>query len=84
MITDDGAVAEVDGPAVGLAMVTALADALPGYHLLPATRADLLRRRGRTAEAAAAYEEALAMAPTEPERRFLARRLMAASGRSAC
>ncbi|MBC3189653.1 sigma-70 family RNA polymerase sigma factor [Pseudonocardia sp. C8] len=48
---------------------------LAGYHLLPATRADLLRRAGRTGEAAAAYEEALALAPTEAERRYLARRL---------
>ncbi|NUP37457.1 MAG: RNA polymerase subunit sigma-24, partial [Streptomyces sp.] len=49
--------------------------ALAGYHLLPATRADLLRRLGRSSEAAAAYRDALALAPTEAERRFLARRL---------
>jgi len=42
---------------------------------LPAARADLLRRLGRQAEAAAAYREALALARTEPERRFLSRRL---------
>jgi RNA polymerase sigma-70 factor, ECF subfamily len=65
------AVAEVDGPAAGLALVDALRDKLPGYHLLPATRADLLRRLGRTAEARDAYEEALALAPTDAERRFL-------------
>jgi RNA polymerase sigma-70 factor (ECF subfamily) len=71
------AVAMADGPAVGLALVDALAegDALAGYHLLPAVRADLLRRLGRGGEAAAAYREALALAPTEAERRFLARRL---------
>jgi RNA polymerase sigma-70 factor (ECF subfamily) len=69
------AVAEVEGPAAGLALVAALGDALPGYHLLPATRADLLRRLGRAAEARTAYEEALALAPTDAERRFLTRRL---------
>jgi len=69
------AVAEVDGPAAALALVDALRDDLPGYHLLPATRADLLRRLNRTAEAKAAYEEALALAPTEAERRFLTRRV---------
>jgi RNA polymerase sigma-70 factor (ECF subfamily) len=71
------AVAMVDGPAAGLELVAALAasGALRGYHLLPATRADLLRRLGRTAEAAASYREALRLVPTEPERRFLTRRL---------
>jgi RNA polymerase sigma-70 factor, ECF subfamily len=61
----------------GLALVTELADAgeLSGYHLLDATRADLLRRRGDLAQAAAAYELALARAPSEPERRYLAQRL---------
>ncbi|MEO3789162.1 sigma-70 family RNA polymerase sigma factor [Nonomuraea sp. B10E15] len=62
-------------PARGLALVEALAPELGGYHLLPAARADLLRRQGRRAEAAAAYREALPLAPTEPERRYLARRL---------
>ncbi|GAA2302029.1 sigma-70 family RNA polymerase sigma factor [Actinomadura luteofluorescens] len=71
------AVAMADGVAAGLALVDELAASgrLAGYHLLPATRADLLRRDGRAAEARAAYEEALALAPTEPERRYLARRL---------
>jgi RNA polymerase sigma-70 factor (ECF subfamily) len=71
------AVAMADGPAVGLALVDALAEggALSRYHLLPAVRADLLRRLGRAGEAATAYEEALALATTEAERRFLARRL---------
>ena len=67
------AVAEVEGPAVALALVDALD--LPGYHLLPATRADLLRRMNRFAEARTAYEEALALAPTDAERRFLSRRI---------
>ncbi|MBO3745584.1 sigma-70 family RNA polymerase sigma factor [Streptosporangiaceae bacterium NEAU-GS5] len=71
------AVGMADGPAAGLMLVEALAKAgaLAGYHLLPATRADLLRRMGRTVEAATAYQEALELAPTEPERRFLSRRL---------
>ncbi len=69
------AVAEVDGPAAGLVLVDALRADLSGYHLLAATRADLLRRLSRTAEAREAYEEALAQAPTDAERRFLTRRL---------
>ncbi|MGH3243255.1 MAG: RNA polymerase sigma factor [Spirillospora sp.] len=69
------AVAMADGPQAGLALVQELADDLDGYHLLPATRADLLRRLGRTAEAAAAYREALALARTTPDRRYLTRRL---------
>lgn len=80
------AVAEVDGPAAGLALVDGLRTELRGYHLLAATRADLLRRLSRHEEALAAYEEALAQAPTDVERRFLTRRiaeLRAASGTSA-
>jgi RNA polymerase sigma-70 factor (ECF subfamily) len=69
------AVAMADGPAAGLDLVDRLADALDGYHLLPATRADLLRRLNRTEEAAAAYREALALAPTDVERRYLTARL---------
>jgi RNA polymerase sigma-70 factor, ECF subfamily len=71
-----------DGPAAGLALVEQLEEAgeLAGYHLLPATRADLLRRLGRRDEAAAAYREALELAPTEPERRYLARRLTETTG----
>jgi RNA polymerase sigma-70 factor (ECF subfamily) len=68
------AVAEVDGPAAGLALLAGLSEALPRYHLLPAVRADLLRRLGRDAEAAAAYEEAAALAGTAAEREFLRRR----------
>ena len=48
---------------------------LGGYYLVPATRADFLRRLGRDAEAAVEYRRALASAPTDPERRYLARRL---------
>jgi RNA polymerase sigma-70 factor (ECF subfamily) len=69
------AVAMADGPAAGLALVDRLAGALPGYYLLPATRADMLRRLDRRAEAAVAYQEALRLAPTDVERRYLDRRL---------
>jgi RNA polymerase sigma-70 factor (ECF subfamily) len=71
------AVAMAEGPAAGLRLVDGLAEspALRAYHLLPATRADLLRRLGRDDEAAAAYRAALALAATEAERRLLTRRL---------
>jgi RNA polymerase sigma-70 factor (ECF subfamily) len=71
------AVAMADGPAAGLALVEALAAAreLQGYRLLHATRADLLRRLGRSTEAAAGYREALELTDSEAERRFLERRL---------
>jgi len=72
------AVAMADGPAAGLALVDALAP-LPNYYLLPATRADLLRRLGRRAEAADAYRQALAMVTTDAERRYLDRRLRSVS-----
>ena len=51
-----------------------------GYHLLPAARADLNRRLGRAAEAARHYREAIHLAPTGPERRYLERRLAALEG----
>lgn len=71
------AVGMADGPAAGLALVEDLRESglLEGYHLLPATRADLLRRLGRTPEAADAYREALSMSLTDAERRYLERRL---------
>ena len=71
------AVAMADGPAAGLALLQGLeADgALAGSYLLPATRADFLRRLGRSSEAAAAYAEALELASTNAERRYLTRRL---------
>jgi RNA polymerase sigma-70 factor, ECF subfamily len=70
------AVAMRDGPQAGLEALDALdAGALPGYHLLPAARADLLRRLGRTAEAATAYQAALELVGNERERAFLHRRL---------
>jgi RNA polymerase sigma-70 factor (ECF subfamily) len=76
------AVAMADGPAVGLPLVEALAasGALAGYYLLPATRADLLRRLDRRAAATAAYREALDLTTTEAERRYLARRLEEVGG----
>ena len=76
------AVAMADGPLVGLALVDALAatGALAGYHLLPATRADLLRRLGRWSDAAAAYDEALTLVRSESERRYLASRRAALDG----
>jgi RNA polymerase sigma-70 factor (ECF subfamily) len=71
------AVAMADGPEAGLRLMDALAadGALAGYHLLPAARADLLRRLGRLPEAAAAYREALALVGNDADRRFLERRL---------
>jgi RNA polymerase sigma-70 factor, ECF subfamily len=76
------AVAMADGPAAGLELVAAIESSgtLQGYHLLPATRADLLERLGRTAEAAASYAEALGLAVTDAERRYLSRKLAESSG----
>lgn len=71
------AVAMRDGPAAGLELLDQLAtdERLRGYHLLPAARADLLRRLGRREEAAAAYEEALTLVGNAAERAYLVRRL---------
>ena len=71
------AIGMADGPEAGLRLVDELRDsgALAGYHLLVATRADLLRRLGRSAEAATAYRDALAMHATDAEQRYLRRRL---------
>jgi RNA polymerase sigma-70 factor (ECF subfamily) len=71
------AIAMFDGPVAGLAAVDAIdaGGALSGYYLLPATRADLLRRAGRFGEAFIAYEQALSLVATEPERRYLERRI---------
>jgi RNA polymerase sigma-70 factor (ECF subfamily) len=65
------AIGEVQGPAAALALVDELD--LDNYHPFHATRADLLRRLGRHSEAAAAYERAAAMTPTDAERDFLRR-----------
>jgi RNA polymerase sigma-70 factor (ECF subfamily) len=69
------AAAEVDGPAAALAIVEALP--LDAYRLFHAVRADLLRRLGRSADAAAAYVRAEAMAENAAERDFLRRRRLA-------
>jgi RNA polymerase sigma-70 factor (ECF subfamily) len=71
------AVAMAEGPAKGLAIINELEvnGDLAGYHLLPAAKADLLRRENRWVEAADAYRQALALVTNEPERRYLARRL---------
>src|SRR5262249_39356835 len=76
------AIAMADGPEAGLAIVEQLeaSGALDGYHLLPATRADLLRRLDRSDEAIAAYRDALALVPTDAERRFLERRITEVTG----
>src|SRR2546428_13770493 len=63
------AIGEMEGPAAALTIVDELE--LDNYYPFHATRADLLRRLGRNSEAAAAYERAAAMAPTEAERDFL-------------
>jgi len=72
------AVAMRDGPAAGLELVDAILEQgdLDNYHLAHATRADLCRRLGRTAEARVSYERALMLAQQEPERRFLEKRLV--------
>jgi RNA polymerase sigma-70 factor (ECF subfamily) len=71
------AMAMRDGPVAGLALIDAIfaRGDLENYHLAHAARADLCRRLGRTAEARASYEQALALTRQEPERRFLERRL---------
>jgi RNA polymerase sigma-70 factor, ECF subfamily len=74
------AVAMVDGPAAALAEVDALAEdgRLAGYRYMPATRADLLRRLGRHAEAADAYRAALALTDNAAEQQYLTERLRSA------
>jgi RNA polymerase sigma-70 factor (ECF subfamily) len=67
------AVAMAEGPERGLALMRDLP--LDEYHLYHAARADLLRRLERLDDAADAYRRALELARTEPERRFLSRRL---------
>jgi RNA polymerase sigma-70 factor, ECF subfamily len=71
------AIAMVEGPAAGLLLMDDLATPgdLDNYHLFHAARADLLRRLGRTSEAAAAYRRALDLATNPVEQSFLTRRL---------
>jgi RNA polymerase sigma-70 factor (ECF subfamily) len=72
------AVAEVACPRVALAELNALGDtALDGYHYLPALRADLLRRLGRTSDAIVAYQEALRLTENQAEQQFLREQITA-------
>ncbi len=73
------AVAELDGPEVALAQVDALP--LEGYHAFHATRADLLRRLGRSEESRAAYDQAIALAGNTAETAYLIRRRDQLAGR---
>lgn len=76
------AIAMRDGPAAGLELMDAILARgdLTAYHLAHAARAELCRQLGRTAEARAAYQQALALAQQEPERRFLEGRLAKLAG----
>jgi RNA polymerase sigma-70 factor, ECF subfamily len=76
------AIAMRDGPEAGLAQIDAVLERCSGkegdlanYYLAHSARADMYRRLGRTTEARASYEKALALTQQEPERQFLARRL---------
>ena len=68
------AVAELDGPEVALATVDRLEDRLAGYHAYHATRADLLRRMGRSQQSRAAYDKAIELAGNTAETAYLTRR----------
>ncbi len=68
------AVAELDGPEVALATVDRLEGELTGYHAYHATRADLLRRLGRSRESRAAYDKAIELAGNTAETAYLTRR----------
>jgi RNA polymerase sigma-70 factor, ECF subfamily len=76
------AVSMSEGPEAGLVLLDRIAPdgELRSYHLLPAARADMLRRLGRRAEAAEAYRRAFDLAGTDAERRYLERRLLEATG----
>jgi RNA polymerase sigma-70 factor, ECF subfamily len=76
------AVSMSEGPGEGLVLLDRLAagSALAGYHLLPAARADMLRRLGRREEALADYRRALELAPGAADRAFLSRRCAEVSG----
>jgi RNA polymerase sigma-70 factor (ECF subfamily) len=76
------AIAMADGLEHGLALLDTIP--LPGYHLLPAARADLLHRLDRRAEAAAPYRQTLALVTNAAERRFLERRLTEAIHPTPC
>ncbi len=78
-------VSMMSGPAIALAQVEELErdGRLAGYQYLPAIKADLLRRLGRSNEAAAAYRQALELTANEAEREFLSRRLTDSNSESA-
>ncbi|GGT38812.1 RNA polymerase sigma factor [Nonomuraea spiralis] len=67
-------VAELDGPEVALAILDGLAEVLAGYHAYHATRADLLRRLGRSLQSRAAYDRAIELAGNTGETAYLTRR----------
>jgi RNA polymerase sigma-70 factor (ECF subfamily) len=71
------AMAMRDGPAAGLEQIDAILarGELANYHLVHSARAELCRRLGKTADARASYERALALTRQAPERRFIERRL---------
>jgi RNA polymerase sigma-70 factor (ECF subfamily) len=69
------AISMAEGPAAALPLVDGLADELDAYHLWHATRADLLRRLGRSDDALASYRRAYELTANDAERRFLARRI---------
>ena len=71
------AIAMCDGPEEGLAQIDAVLaqGELANYYLAHSARADLYRRLGRTDEARASYEKALALTQQEPERQFLQERI---------
>lgn len=73
------ALAMVDGPHAALSALEQLAETgeLTGYYLLPATRGELLRRTGQTAEARAALQQALSLAGSQPSKTLIARRIAA-------
>jgi RNA polymerase sigma-70 factor (ECF subfamily) len=75
------AVSMSEGPAAGLVLLEDIAPdgELRAYHLLPAARADMLRRLGRRGEAAESYRRAFDLAGTDAERRYLERRLLEAT-----
>lgn len=76
------AVAMRDGPGAGLTLIDGILDRgdLTDYHLAHSARAEFCRRLGRTREARASYERALALTQQQPERRFLQRRLVQLPG----
>jgi RNA polymerase sigma-70 factor (ECF subfamily) len=69
------AIAEIEGPGAALAKLEAIAPHLENYHLLHAARGTMLRRLGRRIEASTSFERAAHLAPTEADRRFLAKQI---------